>query len=165
MESNLKTLDLDNEFKDMLAIEDNIDDIDYVDYSEEIKNLIQSIKGFKSGGFDVLITNPHTLAESISLHSICHDALYFKYSYNLVHLLQSKDHIHRLWLRDNQYTQYYYMQDMFEYEGKQVSIDEEVYNRLMEKEKIMLSAFDNNSMEEVTTSEENLKLIFGKMFC
>ena len=56
----------------------------------------------------MLVTNPQTLAESVSLHSVCHDAVYFEYSYNLVHLLQSKDRIHRLGLPDDQKTRYYY---------------------------------------------------------
>lgn len=130
----------------------------------DLQERISIIEEFKSGSFQVLITNPHTLAESVSLHSICHDAVYFEYSYNLVHLLQSKDRIHRLGLPDNQYTQYYYMQDLFQYDGKIFSIDEQVYNRLMEKEKIMLDAIDNNCIEDVTTSEEDLELIFGKLF-
>ncbi len=45
------------------------------------------IEKFKNAKIDVLITNPHTLAESVSLHSNCHDAIYFEYTYNLVHLL------------------------------------------------------------------------------
>ena len=69
------------------------------------------IKRFKAQEIDVLITNPHTLAESISLHKACHDAIYFEYSYNLVHLLQSKDRIHRLGLPSGQYTQYYYLKN------------------------------------------------------
>lgn len=125
---------------------------------------ISIIDEFKNEKFDVLITNPHTLAESVSLHSVCHDAVYFEYSYNLVHLLQSKDRIHRLGLSDNQYTQYYYMQDLFEYDGKEFSIDRQVYNRLMEKELIMLDAIDNNELGDVTTPEEDLDLIFGKLF-
>ena len=67
------------------------------------------IEEYQQGYYDVLITNPHTLAESVSLHHFCHDAIYYEYSYNLVHLLQSKDRIHRLGLKDGQYTQYYYM--------------------------------------------------------
>ena len=67
----------------------------------------QILLDFKAGNFQVLITNPHTLAESVSLHSICHDAIYFEYSYNLIHLLQSKDRIHRLGLPQEQYMQYY----------------------------------------------------------
>ena len=34
------------------------------------------LKAFKAGKVDVLITNPNTLAESVSLHSICHDAIF-----------------------------------------------------------------------------------------
>ncbi|WAG70920.1 SNF2-related protein [Clostridium sp. CF011] len=230
LESNpkmlLQSLDI-SEFENILDITNDIDDIDFADYSAEVERLINSIKvtskmrscikqikklvaqgkkvitwcifkdsirrmqllledcgiktqciygeielndrisiinRFKKGNFEVLITNPHTLAESVSLHSACHDAVYFEYSYNLVHLLQSKDRIHRLGLPENQYTQYYYMQDLFQYDGKEFSIDELVYNRLMEKEKIMLDAISNNELERVTTSDEDLDLIFGELF-
>ena len=61
------------------------------------------ISRFKNKEIDILITNPHTLAESVSFTSDCHDAIYFEYSYNLVHLLQSKDRIHRLGLKDDDY--------------------------------------------------------------
>lgn len=123
----------------------------------------QLINDFRSGKFDVLITNPHTLAESVSLHTVCHDAIYFEYSYNLVHLLQSKDRIHRLGLTGGQYTQYYYMQDYFKYDGEDFSMDEKIYLRLQEKEKIMLDAIDNQELEPVYTSEEDLKIIFGSI--
>jgi len=122
------------------------------------------IDEFKNNKLDILITNPHTLAESVSLHSVCHDAIYFEYSYNLVHLLQSKDRIHRLGLPEGQYTQYYYMQDLFEYDENNFSVDEQIYIRLMEKEQIMLNAIDNNELEKVTTPEEDLNLIFSKLF-
>lgn len=49
------------------------------------------LRDFRVGTREVLVTNPHTLAESVSLHMSCHDAVYIEYSYNLVHLLQSKD--------------------------------------------------------------------------
>ena len=39
----------------------------------------------------------------------CHVAIYFEYSFNLVHLLQSKDRIHRLGLPKNTRTHYYFM--------------------------------------------------------
>lgn len=126
---------------------------------------LQIIDEFKSGEFDVLITNPHTLAESVSLHSVCHDAIYFEYGYNLVHLLQSKDRIHRLGLPDGQYTQYYYMQDMFKNDLlDDYSMDEQVYLRLMRKEEVMLNAIDNNELEPVYTPEEDLEIIFKNLF-
>ena len=71
------------------------------------------LREFKEGKYQVLISNPNTLAESISLHDICHDAMYFEYSFNLVHLLQSKDRIHRLGLAADQYTQFYFLQTMY----------------------------------------------------
>lgn len=129
----------------------------------ELEDRIKLIEDFKKGQFQVLITNPHTLAESVSLHSICHDAIYFEYSYNLVHLLQSKDRIHRLGLPDGQYTQYYFMKNIYQLAGD-YSFDLKIYNRLKEKEQIMLDAIDNQILEKVYTSEEDLKAIFGDLF-
>jgi len=123
------------------------------------------IHSFQNGDIQVLITNPHTLAESVSLHKVCHDAVYFEYSYNLVHLLQSKDRIHRLGLPDGQYTQYHFMQ--LSYQTKEEgawSLDSAVYERLKEKEQTMLNAIDNHVLETMPTSEEDLELIFGKLF-
>lgn len=122
------------------------------------------LSDFKSGLIQILLTNPHTLAESISLHSICHDAVYFEYSYNLVHLLQSKDRIHRLGLEMNQYTQYYFLQTDYETDDGRYSLDEQIRLRLEDKEQIMLNAIDNNVLESMPTSDEDLDLIFSKLF-
>lgn len=105
----------------------------------------------------------YTLAESVSLHSVCHDALYFEYSYNLVHLLQSKDRIHRLGLPEGQYTQYTYLQLMYETEDGSWSMDSDVLHLLQEKEQTMLQAIDNQVLEILPSSEEDLELIFGKL--
>lgn len=123
----------------------------------------QILSEFRNGNIQVLLTNPHTLAESVSLHSVCHDAIYFEYSYNLVHLLQSKDRIHRLGLPDDQYTQYYYHQLSYQTEDGSWSLGEAVYNRLKEKEKIMLDAIDNHVLEAMPTSHEDLEIIFSKL--
>lgn len=122
------------------------------------------LSGFKNKKFSVLITNPHTLAESVSLHTICHDAVYFEYSYNLVHLLQSKDRIHRLGLPDGQYTQYYYFMDYFKVNGKDYSLDRMIYNRLMDKELLMLNAIDHKVLETGASDEEDLQLILGDLY-
>lgn len=129
----------------------------------DLEDRYKLINEFKTGGFDVLITNPHTLAESVSLHTVCHDAVYFEYSYNLVHLLQSKDRIHRLGLEPNQYTQYYYLQSYYEVDGSKYSMDEKVYLRLLEKERIMIEAIDNKKLEPVYSTEEDLGIIFGSI--
>ena len=122
------------------------------------------LSDFRSGKIQVLLTNPHTLAESVSLHNVCHDAIYFEYTYNLVHLLQSKDRIHRLGLPDDQYTQYFYHQLSYQTENGPWSLGEAVYNRLQEKEKTMLDAIDNHTLEVMPTSNEDLEIIFSKLF-
>ena len=122
----------------------------------------QILNDFRSGKVKVLLTNPHTLAESVSLHSVCHDAIYYEYSYNLVHLLQSKDRIHRLGLPDGQYTQYYYDQVVYQTEDGDWSLGEAIYNRLQEKEQIMLEAIANRRLEVMPTSKEDLDLIFAR---
>ena len=227
LETNPKLL-LNNltlaDFSDILDISGDIDEIDYVDYSQDVQMLIESIaetskfqlcinrakelhaqgkpiiiwcifidsihriskelerngittgviygnvsdeqraavlSEFKSGDIDVLITNPHTLAESVSLHGVCHDAIYYEYSYNLVHLLQSKDRIHRLGLPDGQYTQYYYLEEAYSNTDGTFTLGERIYNRLREKEQIMLNAIENQVLEKVTSTEEDLNLIFS----
>ena len=125
---------------------------------EERKNILNK---FKEKEIDVLITNPHTLAESVSLHSVCHDAIYYEYSYNLVHLLQSKDRIHRLGLKEDQYTQYYFLQSIFvTRDGFEYSLDQKIYQRLLEKEKIMLDAIDEDILESLGSIEDDIEVIF-----
>ncbi|MDU1586851.1 MAG: hypothetical protein E6860_15045 [Clostridium sp.] len=55
------------------------------------------------------------------------------------------------------------MQSNYHFNEDEFSIDEKIYERLMEKERIMLDAIDNNELEEVTTSDEDLDLIFSKL--
>ena len=220
----LQKLEL-NDFKDLLEITDDEDSIDYVDFSGDVKELVnkidvtskkrkcvdlvrnlvtegkvviiwciftdsiksltnllnemgirtkfimgevpleerfQIINDFKDRKYNVLITNPHTLAESVSLHTVCHDAIYYEYSFNLVHLLQSKDRIHRLGLPEGQYTQYYYLNQIYK-DDDEFSMDEKIYNRLKDKEEIMLNAIDNQEFEKVTTSQEDLEIIFKNL--
>jgi len=112
------------------------------------------IARFIRGEIDVLVTNPHTLGESVSLHHTCHDAIYLEYSFNLTHLLQSKDRIHRLGLSENQYTQYYFC--MLEGNpGQRNTIDERIYNRLMEKEQIMKEAIERGVLQPDPTIDLN----------
>lgn len=125
---------------------------------EERGNILNK---FKEKEIDVLITNPHTLAESISLHSVCHDAIYYEYSYNLVHLLQSKDRIHRLGLKEGQYTQYYFLHTIFlTRDGFEYSLDQKIYQRLLEKERIMLEAIDKDILESLGSIEDDIEIIF-----
>lgn len=76
---------------------------------EDRLGLINSFRN-KTSGIDVMISNPATLGESISLHKEVHDAVYFEYNFNLTFMLQSRDRIHRLGLKSDDYTRYYYLQ-------------------------------------------------------
>ncbi len=46
----------------------------------------------------LLIANPQACGEGISLHTVCHHAIYLDRSFNAAHYLQSIDRIHRLGL-------------------------------------------------------------------
>lgn len=112
----------------------------------ERQNLIDD---FRFGNTMVMISNPQTLGESVSLHREVHDALYFEYNFNLTFMLQSRDRIHRLGLEDNQYTRYYYLQTKSEPadSGDAGYIDEKIYSKLKKKEEIMYNAIDNGDLK------------------
>ena len=129
--------------------------------SEERGRIIEL---FKAGKIDVLVTNPHTLAESVSLHRSCHDAVYFEYSYNLVHLLQSKDRIHRLGLPDDQYTQYHFLRSVFNLGENRWSLDANIHERLREKETTMLEAIDRGVLETCSADQDDLAEVFSGLF-
>ena len=122
------------------------------------------LQQFKNGEFQVLISNPQTLAESISLHTVCHDAVYFEYGFNLVHLLQSKDRIHRLGLPDGQYTQYHFMEVHFSYMGMDYSLDARIHDRLNFKENVMLKAIDDRHLETMPSDEDDIRAVLGPLF-
>ena len=106
------------------------------------------IDDFRDRDVQVLVSNPQTLGESISLHQSVHDAVYFEYDFNLTFMLQSRDRIHRLGLDPNQYTRYYYLQTAKEDvdSDRPGFIDEQIYSRLKDKEEIMYNAVDSNEL-------------------
>lgn len=52
----------------------------------------------------VMIANPAACGESISLHRVCHFAIYLDRTFNAAHFMQSVDRIHRLGLKEGQMT-------------------------------------------------------------
>jgi SNF2 family DNA or RNA helicase len=67
------------------------------------------IKEFKKpeSSTRILLANPAACAESISLHTVCHDAIYLERSFNCVQFLQSLDRIHRVGLKKTDKITYY----------------------------------------------------------
>lgn len=103
------------------------------------------INRFKHGGPMVLLTNPNTLAESVSLHTVCHEAVYLEYGFNLTYLLQSKDRINRVGLKDGEKT-FYYFAISGKRESGTASLDAFILKRLKEKEIRMLSAIESDDL-------------------
>ena len=55
------------------------------------------IENFKTeSDCNLLIANPASLAESVSLHKSCHNAIYLDRTYNGGHYMQSLERIHRI---------------------------------------------------------------------
>lgn len=119
------------------------------------------ISEFREGKFDVLITNPHTLGESISLHKTCHQAVYFEFSFNLVHYLQSKDRIHRLGLTEEETTEYTYL--FLDNPGSVFTpIDKAIYDRLLQKEELQSQALTSNDIYILVDElEKDIREVLG----
>ena len=49
----------------------------------------------------VLVANPAACSEGISLHHVCHHAIYVDRNYNAAQYLQSEDRIHRIGVPDD----------------------------------------------------------------
>ena len=75
----------------------------------ERESIISKFNNPDNLDFQVVIANPFAVAESISLHKGCHNAIYLERDYNCSNFLQSKDRIHRVGLPENQITNYYYI--------------------------------------------------------
>lgn len=100
----------------------------------------------------LLVANPAAAGEGISLHTVCHNALYADRSYVSTHYLQSIDRIHRLGLPPDQET------NIFIYRTKappQVgSVDFSVSRRLVEKIRNMQVLLDDPDLHEIAFDEE-----------
>lgn len=109
---------------------------------KERERLITSFN--TSDEVEILVTNPQTLAESVSLHKACHDAHYLELNYNLYHYLQSRDRIHRLGLKPTDETNYYIYINKYT-DDINNSYDMKVLNALKKKEYKMLSAIEKGN--------------------
>lgn len=101
------------------------------------EKIVEKFNNPKNEDFQIIITNPFTVAESISLHMGCHNAIYMERDYNCSNFIQSKDRIHRVGLPKNQETNYYYFLS-------KDSIDEVINNRLDMKVKRMEKIIDED---------------------
>jgi len=90
------------------------------------ESIIEKFNNPENSEFNIIIANPFSVSESISLHKGCHDAIYLERDYNCSSFLQSKDRIHRYGLPPEQNTDYYYIL-------AKDSVDGVIHNKLVEK--------------------------------
>jgi SNF2 family DNA or RNA helicase len=76
---------------------------------EEREETVDKFNNPENNEFNVVIANPFSVSESISLHEGCHNAIYMERDYNAANFIQSKDRIHRVGLKDDVITNYYYL--------------------------------------------------------
>ena len=106
----------------------------------------------------MLIANPAACAESISLHKICHDAIYLDRTFNCGQFIQSLDRIHRIGLEQNEIVNYHIL-------IAKDTIDETIDRRLDEKLETMIRVLEDDipiggldvegpEMEQTETEEQ-----------
>lgn len=103
-------------------------------------NRRNSLMRFREGSSMVLIANPATLAESISLHRVCQHAIYVNMNFNAAQYMQSKDRIHRINMPLGTIAKYYFIMN-------EATVDLCVMERLVKKENRMLSILDVEELE------------------
>lgn len=95
----------------------------------------------------VLVANPAACSEGISLHTVCHHAIYLDRNYNAAQFLQSMDRIHRLGLPKGTVT-------TIEIVHTPNSIDDLVDLRLTDKVRRMSEVLEDPSLKvEAVTVE------------
>lgn len=87
----------------------------------------------------VMVANPAAASEGVSLHRVCHHAIYLDRTFNAAHYLQSEDRIHRFGLPLDQKT-------VIEIVECADSVDETVRQRLGFKTAKMAEALDDSSL-------------------
>jgi len=125
---------------------------------------IRLLNEFKYGKTQVLITNPNTLAESVSLHTACNNAIYLEYGFNLTYMLQSKDRIHRVGLEPEVHTHYYYAVAKNNSMARG-SIDEAILDRLKTKNSRMLNVIESGKLAVIgdkTSEIDDIRYILRK---
>ena len=87
----------------------------------------------------VLVANPAAASEGISLHKVCHNAIYVDRSFNAAHYLQSEDRIHRLGLPKDEHTEVEILECT-------ASIDQVIDTRLRNKIDLMAQSLNDPSL-------------------
>ncbi|MEU7556539.1 DEAD/DEAH box helicase [Streptomyces sp. NPDC044571] len=102
----------------------------------------------------VLLSNPATLGEGISLHHVCHDAVYVDRDFVAGRYLQSLDRIHRLGLAPGTETRVTVL-------AVRGTIDEVVEARLDQKLEFMGKILDDPTVQQLADLQEEPSVAAG----
>jgi len=115
---------------------------------DEREEVIESFNDPNNLDFQVVIANPFTVGESVSLHKGCHNAIYLERDYNCASYLQSLDRIHRVGLEPDQITNYYYFlsyDSVDEIINEKIDIKIERMAKVIDGEIPLLAGIDENN--------------------
>jgi hypothetical protein len=115
----------------------------------------------------VLVANPAAMAEGVSLHQDCHDAIYVDRTFNAGHYLQSLDRIHRLGLAEDTVTRMTFLVAIG-------TVDETVDQRLRTKAERLSQMLDDEDLVTMALPDEeegygdvidpdDLEVLFGHL--
>ena len=114
---------------------------------EEREEIVTTFKNPNNFDYQVVIANPHAVGESISLHTACHNALYYEQGFNAGVYMQSKDRIHRVGLSPNDVISYFYLQSTG-------TVEELIHTRVLEKEQRMLEIVEKEEIPLISMNED-----------
>jgi len=107
-----------------------------------------------SEGPAVLVTNPASCSESISLHRTCHNAIYLDRTYDCALFLQSIDRIHRLGLPPDANVQIHILQATIE---QRFTVDHLVDSAISRKETQMRQLLEGAELRPVALADDPLR--------
>lgn len=103
------------------------------------------------GGKALLVTNPASCSESISLHRSCRNAIYLDRTYDCAQWLQSIDRIHRLGLPPDAQVRVHVLRAL---SGGQPTVDDLVQGSLVAKEGRMLQLLQGAALLPIEEEPE-----------
>lgn len=107
------------------------------DIEDEEFNREKNVRNFRTSSNPcILLANPAACAESISLHKVCHDAIYLDRTFNCGQFIQSLDRIHRIGLAAHETVHYHIL-------IANNTIDETIDRRLIEKQEAMIGVLED----------------------
>lgn len=157
IESNQKVLIWDIFVKNMDILKDMIEStikmkVEMINGSVVGYDRLMALKRFREGDSMILLANPATLAESISLHKVCQNAIYVNRNFNAAQYIQSKDRIHRINMPLGTTANYYFIIN-------NQTIDFTINEKLNLKEQRMLAILEADDIEIGGAEMEDSKIM------